>query len=389
MNPLIAKLIALTVAAGGLTGCATSTGPVFPPQATLEEKLELTREHLSLPGAAVLVRQGDELLVDRAFGVASLETGEPMLVDHHFRIASITKPVVATVLLQLADEEKLSLDDPVSAYVEGVPNGDSITLRMLAQHTSGLSNYIAHDHVKQAFADEPTRNWTDADLLAFGLSEKPYFDPAEGGWMYSNTNYVLLGQVIESVENDPLNAVIQRRICRPLGLQDTHYSADGEFRPSPFARGYQYGDADGPIYWKGIGDVPYDVTDHSPSMWHAAGAMVSTLHDVDRLIRAIVDGELVAAESHAEQLAWRDAGYPVDYWYGLGLIKYHGNIGHNGNLPGYQTTAMRHPERDLTVVILTNMYSSPNYEEPADALFFVTIRHLTGQSVAPPGWAGW
>lgn len=354
----------------------------------LEEKLEVTRQHLELPGAVVAVQQGDQTLIRKAYGVASLESEAPMTTDHHFRVASLAKPFVATVLLQLVDEGRVSLDDPIGAYLDGVPSGDDITLRMLAQHTSGLRNYIAISDVKAAFANEPTRFWTEAELLGFAYDEGPHFEPQDDGWMYSNTNYILLGQLIEHVEQRPLNDVIQDRICRPLGMDSTFYSVDASM-PTPYASGYQYGDAAGPNFWVGEGGVAWDVTETSPSMWHAAGAFVSTLDDVFVFIGAVVAGDLVSKASHAEQMTWRDSGYPVDYSYGLGLINYMGSIGHNGNVPGYQVTAMSDPERDLTVVVLTNLYSSPNYEDPANAMFFVIMRHLTGRSYAPPGWGGW
>lgn len=387
IHRLLASLCGFAILAA--SGCATSTAPTFATQATLDEKLEVTRDHLSLPGAVIYVREGDDVLVHRALGVASLETKEPMSLDHRFRLASITKPVVATVLLQLVDEGTLSLDDPVANHLDGVPGGERITLRMLAQHTSGLVNYIALPHVKEAFAQSPERMWTEDELLAFAFAEKPYFKAGKDGWMYSNTNYVLLGQLIERVEGQPLDAVIQRRICEPLGLTATYYSVDAGDQVEPFAHGYQYGDLEGPIYWKGMGDVPYDVTDASPSMWHAAGAMVSTLSDTVTLIEAIVNGELVSPAMHAEQMTWRASGYPVDYDYGLGLIRYFGAIGHNGNTPGYQATAMHDASADRTVVVLTNLYSSPNYEDPANALYFVIHKDITGRSVAPPGWNGW
>ncbi|MEM6551857.1 MAG: serine hydrolase domain-containing protein [Planctomycetota bacterium] len=369
-------------------GCSSSNPPVFEPGASLDEKLGVTLEHLRAPGAVVFVEHAGEVLIDRAYGVADLESGEPMTVGHHFRVASITKPFVAVVLLQLADEGKVGLDDPVGRYVEGVPAGDRITLRMLAQHTSGLNNYIAHPHVKAAFASEPERQWTTEELKAFAFGVGAYFDPDGGGWMYSNTNYVLLGEVIEAVEGKPLGEVIRERVCEPLGLTGTSYTVESVL-PEPYATGYQYGDESGPIFWKGVGEVAYDVTSASPSMWHGAGAMVSTLGDVRRFLKAVTEGELLSDAMFAAQMDWRDTGYPVDYQYGLGVIRYEGGVGHNGNVPGYQVTMIRHADPDVSIVVLTNLYSSPNYEEPANAMYFVVMRHLTGESYAPPGWDGW
>ena len=381
-------LVAVATTGVGLGGCSTSSPPPITPGMSLDEKIETTRQHLSLPGAVVAVYQGDEPLIDRAYGVASLEMQEPLTKAHAFRIASLTKPFVATVLLQLVDEGAVSLDDPIARYVDGVPSGDEITLRMLAQHTSGLRNYIGLPDVKAAFASDPERTWTEDELLGFAFEYGPHFDPDDDGWMYSNTNYILLGRVIEAVEGRPLDEVIHERICKPLGLRDTFYSADAAM-PTPHARGYQMGDASGPKFWVGEGDVAWDETRASPSMWHAAGAMVSTLDDVRRFLEALVEGELVSDAAHAEQMTWRKTGYPVDYRYGLGVINYMGGIGHTGMVPGYQVTASHDPELDISVVVLANMYSSPNYEEPANAIYFIVMRHLTGNSYAPPGWSGW
>ncbi|MEM9111386.1 MAG: serine hydrolase domain-containing protein [Planctomycetota bacterium] len=376
-----------------LTGCAvkgesSSNPPAFPAGATLDEKITITREHLVLPGAVVAVHEGDEVLIDKAYGVASLETNAPLTKGHHFRIASMTKPFLGVVMLQLVDEGRLKLDDPVAKYVDGVPAGDKITVRMLAQHTSGLMNYIAQPHVKEAFANEPERAWKKEQLLQFAFDAGAYFDPEEGGFMYSNTNYLLLQMVIEKVEGKPLNDSIQARVCRPLGMDNTFYSIDPKM-PEPFASGYQYGNEDGPIFWKGVGNIPYDLTYASPTMWHGAGAMVSTLGDMTTFIKAVGTGKLLSDARQAELTDWHDAGYPVPYWYGLGLIKYHDGIGHNGYIPGYQCTMMYDPTADRTVVILTNCYSSPNWEGPANALYYVVSKHLTGESIAPPGWEGW
>ncbi|MEM9345565.1 MAG: serine hydrolase domain-containing protein [Planctomycetota bacterium] len=381
----------------GLIGCnfsnegeSSSNPPIFAEGMTLDQKISQTREHLFLPGAVVAVHESDKVLIDKAYGVASLETNAALTKGHHFRIASMTKPFLAVVMLQLAEEGKLKIDNPVSKYLDGVPAGDKITLRMLAQHTSGLMNYIAQPHVKEAFANEPQRAWKKEELLKFAFDAGAYFDPEEGGFMYSNTNYILLQQVLEKVEGKPINDSIQARICKPLQMKNTFYSTDPKM-PEPFASGYQYGDENGPIFWKGIGNIPYDQTYASPTMWHGAGAMVSTLGDMTTFIKDICDpnSKLLKEDSQREVFAWHDTGYPVPYWYGLGLMKYHDGIGHSGYIPGYQCTMMHDPTADRTVVILTNCYSSPNWEGPANALYYVIHRHLTGESIAPPGWDGW
>lgn len=388
-NPGLSARIALWCVGCLLaTGCAASRPPPLNASMTLEQKIETTTEHLRLPGAVVAVYADGKPLVERAFGVASLETDEPLTRAHHFRVASLAKPLIATVLLQLVDEGKVALDDPIAQHLPKVPASDRITPRMLAQHTSGLRNYIALPEVKQAFAAEPQRAWTTDELLEFAFGFGPHFQPEDDGWMYSNTNYILLGKLIEQIEGKPLATIIQDRICTPLGLKGTFYSIDPAL-PEPFARGYQMGSSQGPTFWRGEGETHWDVTDASPSMWHGAGAVISTLDDTRRFIEAVAKGELVSQSSHAEQMRWRKTGYPVDYRYGLGVINYMGGVGHDGSVPGYQVTATHDPQRNITVVVLANMYSSFNYEEPANAIYFVIMRHLTDRSYAPPGWDGW
>ncbi len=374
-----------------VAGCNDSHPPVFAENATLDEKIEITREHVKCPGMVVGVYRNGSTLVEKAYGLADIDTGETLTLNHHFRIASMTKPVVATALLTMVDEGKLSLDDTIDAYIQGVPNGEQITLRMLVQHMSGLMNYIGVPSVKKAFAAEPQRHWSQQELLDMAYSYRGGVWQKPGHkFSYSNTNYVLLGMVMEKIEGKPLADILAARVMKPLGLKHTQYTTDIAM-PKPFAQGYQYGDEDGPIYWRGKGVVPHNVTNTSPSMWHGAGAMVSTLGDVKRLFDAIIAGELLSKSSHAEQMNLIDGDYPmgIDYRYGLGLMSYEGVIGHNGTVPGYQVGASYDLERGITIIVLANTYASPRYEEPANAIFYITMKHLTGQSFAPPTWSGW
>ena len=377
----------ITAVASGVV-FAESRPPPLTDDMSLSQKIEATRAHLGAPGVVVAVYRDGEALIDNAFGVASRETGEAMTTGHHFRVASIAKPVIATILLQLVDEGKVSLDDPIDRYVKNVPAGDRITLRMLAQHTSGLRNYVAIPDVRKAFGEDVRREWSVEELLGLAYDFGPHFKPEDDGWMYSNTNYLLLGEVIERIDGKPLAESVSLRVCEPLGLTATRYTTDPSM-PSPATRGYQMGDDKGPRFWVGEGETHWDVTDASPTMWHAAGAMVSTLDDVRRLTEAVASGELLSGSSHAEQMTWRNTFYPVDYRYGLGVVNYMGTIGHSGFVPGFQVTASHEPEMGVTVVVLANLYSSHNYEDPANAIFFVIMRHLTGKSYAPPGWEGW
>ncbi|MEL6497283.1 MAG: serine hydrolase domain-containing protein [Planctomycetota bacterium] len=385
-QPLLAHLVAAAalacVATLALTiiGCGSDL-PNFPKNATLEQKIELAVDHMRVPGAAVAVYKEGQPVVDRAFGVASLETNEPLTTAHHFRIASITKAVIGTALVQLADEGLLSLDDPISNYVYSVPNGDAITLRMLAQHTSGLYNYVRRTDMQAAFAADRPRVWTEDELLQPAFETGPRFEPPGSKWAYTNTGYILLGQVIEQIEGEPLAAVIDRRICQPLGLTGMGYTIDQPL-PEPFAAGHQLGTSTEPSLWRGRGSTVWDVTDASPSMWHAAGAMHSTAGETRVMIEAIATGELVSERGFAEQTVWRES-WGSGNSYGLGLMQQttaKGNfVGHNGMVPGYQVAAFHDREPSTTIVVLANLYASPRNAQPADVVSRLIAEHLASR----------
>jgi D-alanyl-D-alanine carboxypeptidase len=373
----------------GLLACAAGTGcrprpapPAVDVGTPLAEQLESARARLGCPGAAVGVYRGGETLLERGFGVADVATGRAVAADTVFRVGSLAKPMVAVVLLQLAEEGRLSLDDPVGRHVAGVPDGDAITLRMLGDHTSGLCNYIAIPAVKERFAREPERAWTAAELKALSFAQKPHFRPPGAGWMYSNVNTVLLGEVIERAEGRPLAETLHARIFAPLGLTRTAFRLDAAL-PEDAARGYNFGPAAGPVYWKGAGDRLHDVTADSPSKWGAAGAVYSTVPDIRRFADALFGGRLVSPASLAAMRQWRDTGYPVDFSYGLGLARYLGAEGHRGQVPGYQSIFAHDPALGLTVIVLANLYSSPRWEEPAEYLFFTVMEQQTGRSYFP------
>ena len=224
-----------------------------------------------------------------------------MRPDDRFRIASITKSFVATVVLQLVGEGKLSLSDTVEKFLPGlVPNGDKITVRQLLNHTSGLYDYESDPRL---FAPYLSGNlgytWTPRRLVALAVSHGPLFRPG-ARWSYSNTNYVIAGLIIEAVTKDKLAGELSRRIIGPLGLKATRLGAD-QHMGSPAAHGYYKGQ---------------DVTGLNFSFAWGAGSMVSTAGEVARFFQALLGGKLL----HPQQLKQMEAtvtGAAGNY--GLGL----------------------------------------------------------------------
>jgi len=178
-------------------------------QAALQTMVDTTAKELLVPGAVVLLRtpQGEFTVT---YGTTQLGTTSPPRADTRFRIASNTKSMTAAVIVQLAQEGKLSLDDPVSKYVPSVPNGDNITIDELLTMRSGLYNYTDASELAAAVDRDPTKVWTTEELLAIALARSPNFPPGTA-YEYNNTNYTLLGLIAEKVDGKPLARAMQDR----------------------------------------------------------------------------------------------------------------------------------------------------------------------------------
>jgi CubicO group peptidase (beta-lactamase class C family) len=160
-----------------------------------------------------------------------------MEVGMHTRIGSVTKTFVGTLLMQLAQDGELSLDDTIDEYVDGVPNGDRITLRMLADMTSGVASYTLTQEFFETLFTAPETIWTPQEVLQIGLDASPLSEPGEQ-FYYSNTNTILLGMVIEEVTGQPIEVVLQQRIFDPLRLEGTSWPGDSTAIPEPSPQGY-------------------------------------------------------------------------------------------------------------------------------------------------------
>jgi D-alanyl-D-alanine carboxypeptidase len=290
-----------------------------------------------------------------------------MSTDFYHRIGSQTKTFTVTGVLQLADKGKLGLDDPIAKYIDGVPEGDKITLRQLARMQSGLANFTDTDGFQQAFFADPYRNFTPQELLDFAFAEPMKFQPGED-FLYCNTNTVLLGLVVEKVSGQSLPDYIRDSITNPLGMSHTSFPTTNAF-PEPHAQGYTVQTADG---------KEATATDWDPSWGWAAGAMISTLDDMHIWAPALATGKLLTPKLQAERLQTVGApGLPPQDGYGLGIFNLGGWIGHNGSLPGYQTVAVYLPEKQTSMVILINTDIEQQGSEPSTTLATAITKELT------------
>lgn len=280
-----------------------------------------------------------------AYGESDPAAGTPMTVDVHHRVGSITKTFTGTIVLQLAERGMLSLDDTISQYVDGVTYGDRITLRMLLDMTSGISSYSLDPTFQQDLFSETQRVWTPDETIAIGLALPPRFEPG-AQFDYSNTNFELLGTVIEQVTGRPFDEVLNAEVVAPLGLTSTGMMpSTGGALPDPTSRGVTLqGTADGDL-------TPVDATDWNPSWAWTAGQMSSTAADLLVYGRAFGTGQgLLSERSQIDRLtSMAPAG---GYGFAGGCLG--GWFGHTGELPGFNTNLYYDTTSDTTVVVLAN-----------------------------------
>ena len=360
----------LSIAIVLVLGCSDNTVAGPPAASALQGLVDSLARAWNLPGLVVAVRRSGEEPSVVASGSAELASGRRMTPLDRFRVGSLTKPMVATVILQLADEGRLSLDDPLARFLPGaLPDGDRITLRHLLNHTSGIGDYTDDPgFLAAAFAD-PSRIWTPQDLIAIAAAMPRAFAPgAVDRWDYSNSNYIFLGLIAEAAGNEPIATALRTRVIEPLGMTSTYYSDETSLR-APFAQGY--------VDLNGISNFAVG-TLVSPTVAGAAGAVVSTAGDALRFVEALAAGDLVSPASHAALLTTvpasrvRVPGESFDIAYGLGVLVGDGWIGHDGAIPGYETDAFAKVNVG-SVVVLVNK-STVNF---AALPIAITIRDRT------------
>jgi D-alanyl-D-alanine carboxypeptidase len=331
--------LAAAVAVGGLATSAIA-GPKDAPWAA-ELTAAIPPAMRSIPGVIVGVWQDGQPDYIRAFGVQDTATGKPMTPDLFMRIGSNTKAFTTTAILQLVDQGRIGLDDPIATYVPGVPNGDRITIRQLGSMRSGLFDYSTV--TIPTWPDDPQHQWTSQELLAIGFSQPPIFAP-DARFDYNNTNTVLLGVVVETVTGQSIRDYIHEHILAPQGLTHTSFPIGAEF-PAPHARGY----------WRTPQGEIADTSDWNTSWGDAAGQMVSTLDDLRSWAHTLATGTLLTPETQQQRerfLPAEDEGEGVVY--GLGMTDNNGWRGHDGNILGYTAYPFYLPAQQMTLVVLFN-----------------------------------
>lgn len=343
----------------GATACdrdvsAPATGIAGYDSEELQAMLDDAVTRLRIPGAVVSVTSADGAQWTGASGVNDLFKQTPMQTTDLLRIGSLTKTFTGIITLQLVDEGRLSLDDRLSKWYPAFPAADSITVRMLLNHTSGIPNYLKVDTFQQALIHSLSQPWAPEELVAISTDTTR---TSIGTWVYSNTNYVLLGLIIQKVTGSAFQAQLQSRILNRLGMTSTSFDSDSA-PPPGLVSGY--------CDWGSISN--YQVTGLNASIAWTAGAMVSNVHDVARFGKALGTGELISPAMYQQQITTLVPTYSFapNAFYGLGIVSSEGWLGHKGDIFGFNAVMYSKPGAG-TIVVLTNR--SPNSQEAAPDIF--------------------
>lgn len=365
-------------------GLLVNSTPVVaaPAQTQLQRDLDSLRG-LGITGALARLETSDGGHTARS-GVAELDTTRPVPGNPFLRAGSLTKTFVATVVLQLVAERRLSLSDPVERWLPGVVAGNGndgrhVTVRQLLQQTSGLYDYALDIYPTLTTPEDYQRErWRTArpdELITMAMRHPP----AEQTWAYSNTNYVLAGMVIKSVTGRDWTAEVRERVIVPLRLRHTTTPGTWPFLPHPHANNYQQWTPGGPLV---------DTTIAIRSLDSGAdGSIISTAEDLNTFITALVSGRLLPATQLADMRTLVDI--PPDprghTGYGLGLY-YHplpcggGAWTHGGNGPGYnvEVTTTDDGATRLTIAEFSRSFDPAAENARTDARWRLIDRAMCG-----------
>lgn len=319
---------------------------------------------LGMKATILQIDTGKRPLISAGFG--SSMAGVPASPDMYFRIGSMAIPDLITLVLQLEDEGRLSLDDKLSKYRPDLPDADQITLRMLADNTSGYQDWIqGNPAFVEALFGNVFKQWSVSELLATAFGRGPACDPGDC-FVYTHTNIAVLAQVITKVTGRSIQSLMHERIFKPLGLRHTAISRRPAM-PGPVLHSYT---SDRGVY--------EDSTFWNPSWTIGAGTVMSaTIGDVARTARAIGSGELISTGAARERLAPTTAVFPkfsAEFYYGLGIVVSGEWTYQNPMLDGYTGVMASLPARDLSIAIVSTTKPVPGGEEgPLASLLFAKL----------------
>ncbi len=304
-------------------------------------------------GAAVVgVWKGGTPIVVGALGDSL--TGVPATVDMHHRAGNISAALLTTALLQQVDAGKLALNDKLSKWYPQLPAADQVTIEMLARSTSGYNHYPALPTFEKALYADPFKNWPIDDVIAYGVKGGPVFPPGTN-WKFSDTNLLIVAQVLQAATGKPADALIQDGILNRLGLKNTTPPTTAALS-NPVLHSY--------TSERGVWE---EATFWNPSWTSYAGGYGTTQDDARAIIEAVGKGDLVSKSSHEAQLSAANVGNSqssAPRYYAMGIGMTNGWLFTNPNLQGYQGGLAYLPSQDLTIIVYNTFTQATNPNVP-------------------------
>lgn len=329
---------------GVLLASVPTTGRAQDPRAARVDSIFASLAVPGSPGCAVGVMQDGKLAYGRGYGSANLDYGVPIDTRSVFYLASVSKQVTAFAVALAAQEGKLSFDDDVRKYITELSDyGTPFTIRHLVHHTSGVRDYLTLIPLSGRHADDA---WTDASLLALVTRQKGLNFAPGTEFLYSNTGYVLLAEIVKRATGQSLRQYADARIFQPLGMRDTHFHDDAGAIVPRRVIGY----VRSPDGWRMNHWFSFDKV--------GDGGLYSTIEDLAKWDANFYSGQVGggALQQQVIQRGVLTKGDTIPYAFGLNITSYRGlrAIEHGGSLTGFRTNLLRFPEQRFGVVVLCN-----------------------------------
>ena len=352
--------LAPTPSASPTASPSPSPSPTVAPAVArrLQGALEKARKKFGLPGVSATVILPDGATWTGVAGYANTATKRRVTPGTPFAAASVTKTFTAALILRLADEGRLRLDDRLSRWLPDYPNARRITLRMLLQHTSGLPDFFQSGALEAAMLKNRRRVFSPAEVLRY--AKGALFAPGKG-WYYSNTNFVLLGLVAEKAGGKPWATLVRRELLDPLGLEDTYVQVSEAPPGRAPAHGYRYFSSatTGRPRDQGDGTLVVPFTSVVSAAW-SAGEIAATTPDLARWARALYAGDVLSPASRKAMMdvsTTKKLGARLAYGLGMSRLKL-GNrfvgYGHSGSIGGFRAAIRHFPKEGTIVAVMFN-----------------------------------
>jgi D-alanyl-D-alanine carboxypeptidase len=363
-RPTTLLVLSLVITALALSSCGKSdsgtSSDALPreTQRRLDEIVDDAMARDGIPGAIVGVWAPGRGTWVAVKGQADISPERAMQAGDRYRIGDVTATFTSTVVLQLVDEGRVKLDDSLQVYFPGAPQVAGITVRQLLNHTSGLFDYRDDEAFQGVMKQQPGRRWSPEELVGIAFTHPAEFPPGQE-FHYSDTDYIILGLLVEATTASDLEEEVNRRVIDRLGLINTYF-----IHNPAMAGQYSHG------YLQTGGGTLQDVSNtYDPSWVWAAGAMTSNQDDLAAYARSLANGDLISRAAQRERLQT----VPADLngsriYYGLGIVSWQGFLGHTGYYPGYDCAVFYHPVHEATIVVFFNR-TTPGTDSAAQRVF--------------------